>query len=434
MRILEVSVNGYKNLGHTKVDLTKNQITAMIAPNNYGKSNFLESLDFAYDFIHASPKQKKIMMEYLPAIPINRHVDRENFFFEVIFETNFDRALRTVAYSFSFSWRKDKENEGSMIVSELLKIKDTKPSSKYTKYFSREVNKATYLSSPSGRCDTKIIIAQTNLLVNKLSNYDSLFYQEVIESILSLKFSITKLMDLDMKFGSIRVKNSEVDQSGDLDDGDNISQFLFNLRKNEVKLYNLFVNSLKDLVPTIDLIEPIEIDLKEMQDFKGLKKVPFTLPEKIYDLRIKERNNNQATGPRFLSRGTRRIILILASAIDAVIKQHSLLAFEELENSIHPLLLQRLLMILTGIAPNLQIVVSSHSPYLIQYLPISSIYLGLPNKAGVARFYTVKASKQNTLLKTASESDVGLGDFLFDLMLEIAPDKNLTEEIFEFQV
>ena len=98
MRILELAINGYKNLGPTRVDLTKNQITALIAPNNYGKSNFLESLDFAYDFIHAGPKLRKAMMEYIPAIPINKHVDQENFFFEVVFESKNENIIRNIEY------------------------------------------------------------------------------------------------------------------------------------------------------------------------------------------------------------------------------------------------------------------------------------------------------------------------------------------------
>lgn len=434
MRILEIAVNGYKNLGPTRVDLTKNQITALIAPNNYGKSNFLESLDFAYDFIHAGPKQKKAMMEYIPAIPINKHVDQENFFFEVVFESKYENVLRIIEYSFSFAWKKDKATEGSLIVSEQLRVKDSKSGSKYTKYLTRESKKASYLTSPSGRCDSKIAITPTNLLINKLSNYDSLFYKEIIDNILNLNFSITSLMDLEMKFGAIRINNPNKVSSGDLDDGDNISQFLFNLKQNDSDLFKLFVNSLRDLVPTIEQINPREYDLKETKEMKGLKGVPFTLPEKIYDLRIKENNNNQITGPRFLSRGTRRIILILASAIDAVTKGHSLLAFEELENSIHPLLLQRLLMILTGIAPDLQILVSSHSPYLIQYLPINCIYFGLPNKEGVARFYTIKNSKQNSIIRMATDDEVSLGDYLFDLMLDIEPDTGFQEEYFESQV
>ncbi|GAB1348598.1 hypothetical protein MASR1M107_08100 [Ignavibacteriales bacterium] len=434
MKILEIAVNGYKNLGLTRVDLTKNQITALIAPNNYGKSNFLESLDFAYDFIHAGPKLRKAMMEYIPAIPINKHVDQGNFFFEVVFESVVENVVKNIEYSFSFAWKKDRAIEGSLIISEQLRVKDSKSGSKYTKYFTRESKKAAYLTSPSGRCDTKIAITPTNLLINKLSNYDSLFYKEIIETVLNLNFSITSLMDLEMKFGAIKVNDSNKVSFGDLDDGDNISQFLYNLKQTDSNLFKLFENSLKDLVPTIEQINPREINLKESKELKGLKGVPFTLPEKIYDLRVKEKNNNQITGPRFLSRGTRRIILILASAIDAVTKGHSLLAFEELENSIHPLLLQRLLMIITGIAPKLQILVSSHSPYLIQYLPVKSIYFGLPNKEGVARFCTIKNSKQNSIIRMATDADISLGDYLFDLMLDIEPDSSFQEEYFESQV
>ena len=59
-------------------------------------------------------------------------------------------------------------------------------------------------------------------------------------------------MDLEMKFGAIMVNDPNKVSFGDLDDGDNISQFLFNLKQTNSNLFKLFENSLKDLVPTIE--------------------------------------------------------------------------------------------------------------------------------------------------------------------------------------
>ncbi|MBK6679384.1 MAG: hypothetical protein IPG53_04855 [Ignavibacteriales bacterium] len=51
-----------------KTSERQSQITAIIAPNNFGKSNLLEGLKFAYDFIHSSAEVRAVMMGNLWAI------------------------------------------------------------------------------------------------------------------------------------------------------------------------------------------------------------------------------------------------------------------------------------------------------------------------------------------------------------------------------
>lgn len=432
MNLMEITTSGFKNLGKTTINFSNSHITSLIAPNNYGKSNFLESLSFSYDFIQANPKQKKEMMEYFPAIPINKHLDQTNFYFSVLFEKSSNSHSNFVNYEFEFEWQKDKKKVGARIVSESLKVKENKPNSKYSTLIKRYSNSSMYQSSPTARCNSKIKIASNNLLINKLVNNDDLFYREILEDILSLSFSITNLMEVEPAFGAIQVfgPDSKIDDN-ELRDGHNISKFLYNLKKNKNDLYELLINSVKDLIPTIEMIDPVEHDLKKMSKEDNFKDVPFTLPEKLYDLRIREFNNNQTTSVRYVSRGTKRILLVLATAIDASEKNITLLAFEELENSIHPHLLQKLLMILIGIVPNLKILISSHSPYLIQYLPINSIYLGIPNDKGLSCFYKLKESKGNHILKLASEEETTLGDYLFDLMSQKSLESEFQREYFE---
>ena len=432
MKIEQITIKGFKNLGSTTVKFNNSQITSLIAPNNYGKSNFLESLSFVEDFIKSNSEEKKVMMEYPFAIPINKYVDDTDFFFQVIFQTEFDGTDYFVDYNFEFEWRKDKKNAGARIIGEGLKYKENKINAKYSTLIKRNKNLSLYQQSPSGRCDREISIVPDNLLINKLIYNDELFFHHILFDIYSLKFSITNLMEIESAFGAVMIADAgEIIDDNQLDDGNNISKFLYNLKEKEKDIFELFVNSLTDLIPCIEMVEPVEIDFKKMTADKKNDAVPFSLPEKVYDLRVKEANNNQSTGIRFVSRGTKRIILILASAIEASIRNIDLLAFEELENSIHPNLFQRLLMILSEISPGLQILISSHSPYLVQYLPLDSIYLGLPNKKGLACFYRIRESKRKTILNLAADEDASLGDFLFDMMLQDNLDEQVISDYFE---
>ena len=73
------------------------------------------------------------------------------------------------------------------------------------------------------------------------------------------------------------------------------------------------------------------------------KDLPFRLPETFYDVRVKERYNNQYTSISRISSGSKKIFFILTLVIAAEINKIPLLLLEELENSVHPRLLQNLL-------------------------------------------------------------------------------------------
>ena len=76
---------------------------------------------------------------------------------------------------------------------------------------------------------------------------------------------------------------------------------------------------------------------------------------------------------------------------------------EELETSIHPRLLKNLLEILGEALENTNIIISSHSPYLVQYFKSDNIYVGVPTDNGTAVFRKVKSGKIKALLNNARD-------------------------------
>ena len=94
----------------------------------------------------------------------------------------------------------------------------------------------------------------------------------------------------------------------------------------------------------------------------------------------------------------------------------SLIAIEEPENSIHPSLLQSFLRVISQFAGDCRVIITSHSPYVLQYLELKDIYLGLPNTCGVATFSRVNKSMQKTLINDASSIDISVGDYIFSLL------------------
>ena len=72
MKIQAVLIDGFKNLSNVRIRL--DNITALVALNNFGKSNVLTAIDFGLDFMKASLEDKASMMSNSKLMPINRHM------------------------------------------------------------------------------------------------------------------------------------------------------------------------------------------------------------------------------------------------------------------------------------------------------------------------------------------------------------------------
>ena len=83
MNIKRIYIDGFKNIVNVNVTLSK--ITSLLSTNNYGKSNYLNAVDFAMCFINASAREKIQMMNIKNLIPILKVNFGENFKFEIEF-------------------------------------------------------------------------------------------------------------------------------------------------------------------------------------------------------------------------------------------------------------------------------------------------------------------------------------------------------------
>lgn len=425
MELINLNISGFANIENIDIDLGK--LNALVALNNYGKSNVLAGIDFGIDFIKQPTSVKNRMMAFRPVIPINRYIDKAPFAFEISLKTKFLNEEYLIVYGFSFEWIKNEKEKGQRIKEEFLRLKPNKNDSKYKTVLSRNSNETLYMSSATGRCDKKLKVLKNELAVNKLLNFDDLFYWEVIKTINDLSVAqVDTLQNPDGIFRSIIIKKKDEDvvkndYSVSLSDTSDAGFFIYSLMKRNPAFYEMFKDSVKTLLPNIEDFEPVEIDLKKSVKFKNESaKLPVDFPEKIYDIRVKEVNNNQQTSIDRLSSGSQKLFYVLALTIAAEINRTPLITFEELENSIHPGLLQRLLIIIDGLTEHTKVILSSHSPYLIQYLDINQIKIGIPNSKGLAMFKEIKKSKFVKVVNIAEEEGISVGDVIFDKMIESA--------------
>ncbi|MEE6208438.1 MAG: AAA family ATPase, partial [Alphaproteobacteria bacterium] len=77
MKIQAVVIDGFKNLSNVKIRF--DNITALVALNNFGKSNVLSAIDFGMTFIKSSVSEKQIMMANSNLIPMNKAMLGRNY-------------------------------------------------------------------------------------------------------------------------------------------------------------------------------------------------------------------------------------------------------------------------------------------------------------------------------------------------------------------
>ena len=418
--IKSITVGGFRNLLSSTIDLQ--EITGLLAPNNYGKSNVLVAIGFGHRFMSAPSDEKIKMMQNVTAISVNKTVAGKPFVFRI--KGALDET-RDFQYGYQFDWFQNNVAVEGKITGEYFKIRDnSKEKPKFATIFQRdEANSAKYLSSPTGRCDKHLNIGPYDLVINKLSNFDDLFYHKELESI--LKINIQGIDSLNNPEKHFAPQLQFYKEGTRFTIGDWVPAYLYKLKKEDKNTYDYLMSALQILLPNIESMEPIPINLRPQVD----EGAPFTYPDS-YDIMVKEVFNNQATRLQFLSTGSMKILFMLTCIIRAQKEGTQLLFVEELENSIHPNLMQTLLSIIAEMKGGTKLLFTSHSPNVAKNLTAKQLYVGLPSSKGVVDFRTIKPSKVKSVLSIASAGDMALGEYLFELMLDTEADPSLIDLFF----
>ncbi len=411
MKLIRVKIEGFRNIEEDEIILG-NEITSLVSENSYGKSNLMEGIDFAVSFISATPAEKSYMMGWERGIPLNKKTENHDFKANFIFETEFLDESYEINYGFSFTWIKN--DGGKKIQNEWLNARRLGIARKYIKLISRD-ERALFKSSPTGRCSSVVRIADEELILNKLLNFDDLYYMPIIEELNHISVYVERHLDASFSYtkNPLVMKNS--DQSILLDFTD-IPRVIYQLKKKHNDKYEVLKDAFMQLFPNITNITVQEFDISRNHGIKIDIDAPYTISDKVYSIFVQDKNLNQPLDFSGMSDGAKRVFLMLTFAVVANIEKMTLIAFEEPENSIHPSLLQGYLRVLTQLAGDCKIIVASHSPYIIEYVSTEDIYIGKPNPYGLADFSKIDAKKVNRLERDAMNDSVSVGSYIFELL------------------
>lgn len=419
MKIQGVLIDGFKNLSNVKI--TFDNITALVALNNFGKSNVLSAIDFGLAFIKASIDDKIEMMANSNLIPINQSMQGRNYKFVVEVLTENDGHEYRVQYGYEFSWQYDEDDEPK-IVQEYLKIKLNEKGQKYTQLISRTNESALYKSSETGRCSSNIKVEPSELVANKLRAYDELYYAEIIKKLNSMRMYMENNLDAKSFYQPDPIMRKGFEN--EMINADNLPRIIFNLKKQNPDKFELLKDVYFQLFPEIEDVIVKNFKINAESD-KLPDDVPFIFMNSIYVLFVKDKNLSNPVNFAMMSDGAKRVFMILTKIIVSSISNISLIAIEEPENSVHPGLFQAYMQIISQLLDDCKVIITSHSPYIISYLEPTWVYVGVNRMPGVAEFFTFKKSGQKQLENDADEFKMSIGDYLFSLLADT--EKNLDD-------
>lgn len=413
MKIQAVLIDGFKNLSNVKISF--DNITALVALNNFGKSNVLSGIDFGIDFIKASIEDKKDMMSNSNLIPINCNMIGRNYRYEMVVSTSVSNVEYIIQYGYEFEW-KDNEDIEPKIVSEVLRIKSNEKGQKFTQLINRTADKVLYKSSETGRCSSKIKVEETELVANKLRAYDELYYAEIITKLNGMKIYMENNLDAKSFYRPDPIIRKGFED--EMINADNLPRVIYNLKKQRPDKFELLKNVYSQLFPDIEDVIVKNFQLKADAENQLPEDAPFVFTDIVYVLFVKEKNLANPVNFSMMSDGAKRVFMILTKIIVSSVSNISLIAIEEPENSIHPGLFQAYIQIISQLLDDCKVIITSHSPYIISYLNPSWIHVGMNRKAGVAEFFTFRKSGQKQLENDAAGFNMSMGDYLFSLLAD----------------
>lgn len=400
-------IEGISNINSLRLDV--GSLNALIAPNGYGKSNVLRAIGFGMEYLSAS-EQEKIQMMRSRFVPINTNMYRKDFRFEIFGSIMMGEQEMEYHYGYAFSWAT--EAKEGRVISEWLKVKRS-TDQRLRQIINRpSTDECVVLPSPTGRCTKSFEVHSSQLALSAIAVRSDMYLNSIASQICAMRIPNLETLDNPESYFSL-----DGEKGIRMLDGDTLSAYLYKLRTTDEDNYAILIDGLLQLLPGIEEFSPEEITLADGQS-------------KIYDIRVKEKSNSYPTSISQLSSGSKRIIFLFTLCVAAQKKNIPLIMLEEPENSIHPRLMENLLLAMQNYASKTKILITSHSPYLMRYLKPQQMYFGLPMADGIAHFAQVNPSKMKYLYRYAGDMELTFGEFMFDFMLDIEADAQKVSAFF----
>ncbi|MFD3158755.1 AAA family ATPase (plasmid) [Haloimpatiens sp. FM7330] len=384
MKISSIKINGYKNL----IDCTYNlsQFNVLIGANNSGKSNFLEVFSFLDTILTGSDdvKDQLFRLGVSPRGNIQTNctnVKNKNISVEIEFLDEVDKERYKYIYFIEVKVGNLLSGNKGLIEREYLQYKSVNKTGPINTVFDRRNTDVKLKSSKIASIDAAEALLSIIYKIKDVKENMDIPVQKGIEDI----FIIAKTPVIYCSPNQIReaiVKQKPIIKNGRIASIDLINEIekIFNSDQRQY-----FEEVLQDTLG-------IKI---EIYNLKGIYKNLFV---NFYDEDLQNKKNTidknemfeNGVGISTMSDGTLIVLNILTYLVS---NKYPVLSIEELENSIHPKLLKKIIRLIQNDFSDIQVIITTHSPVLLNMVNFDNVSLITNKNYGKARIENVKDRK-----------------------------------------
>jgi len=403
MKLKQIRIDGYKNLINCVVDL--GDFNVLVGPNNSGKTNLLESLQILWPICFGDENLRKRALtgNITPRFTLDSSIchlhthKNKPLTIGITFETTINGILWVVSYEVCIQCDDSKNGKGTFL-SESLTAKNPKKRGPAKEYIYRQ-HKILKITGNKH----KIADDNSSLLAISSLYPDSEGLPSELKSFINIINLIAKTRVFAISPTTLR---SDIDQEK-IVEGIRISSFdvslILDRIKEEGKYFTLFKESLCDILDLEDII--FDVKIKELPSEKTAKKEKA---KRIRIFLIKRKGDDYSFVEEY-SDGT----LLVVSILEALLFQEergSIFCLEELENCLHPAAMEKLLRFLQDHSDKWPILITTHSPYLLNGVRPEDVRVSVVDDTGATHFEKVKNTKQ--LEDYLNKNLIGLGELL----------------------
>ncbi len=391
MKLKQIRVDGYKNLINCVLDL--GDFNVLVGPNNSGKSNLLEAIHVLGLISFGGPEdRKRILGGRTPRRTADFSISHLEGYKDkpitigITFEMLVGRMLWMGDYDITVHGVFSEEEKG-FIASERLVAKPCGRAGRKTEYISRSDQQFAILTKSGRKKQHKI--TQDN---SCLSVLPSLYphYEELPSELVEFHYAIEWLARTPVFALSPSELRREMDEETPIRDS-KVSAFDLGLILDDIKEHGAYYELFRESVCDIMALESIylHVDVKKAPS----KKAESDGTEKrIRYVVVKRRGDRPALIEEY-SDGTLVIAAILA-ALCYRKRRGPVLCIEELETCLHPAALEKLLRFLRDHAEKWPILITTHSPYVLNCVDPEDVDVAIVDETGATHFEKVHNTKQ----------------------------------------
>ena len=388
MKLKQIRVDGYKNLINCVVNL--GDFNVLVGPNNCGKTNLLEAMQMLFLICCGTGKLTRDVFSGLTPRFIGSSVchlakyKSRPLTLGVSFETIIQRKRWEVDYEVTVQCtetNKGKRRPDIGFRREILAAKPVSQTGPVTKYIQRsDKNPGRFTISGASGKKLKRKIGKKKSVIEAI---ESIFpeYEGLPSIVIKLLVDLLKLAGSNVFAVSPDGLRNAINKEEELG-GLRVASFGLLLAIDEIyknkKLYNLLKEAMCDILNLED------IHFEGSYTKKGRRRVRA--------LAIKTKGCDYADAAEY-SDGTLTVAAILA-ALFSKKRYEPMLFVEELENCLHPAALERLIRFMQDHAHKWPVLITTHSPYLLNCVNPEDVNVAVVDETGAARFEKVSNTKQ----------------------------------------